>query len=154
MSSPAKVQQVLEQLQIPAQVREMPSSTRSAAEAAATLGCAVEQIAKSIIFRADDGRAVLVIASGGNRVSSNKVANLLGQKISKADADFVREKTGYAIGGVPPVGHDKSVAVFLDDDLRKYDIIWAAAGSPFSVFYATPAQLANALCVGFSDIKE
>lgn len=121
-----------------------PSSTRTADEAAASIGCAVAQIAKSLIFIGkSSGRSVLIVASGANRVDEKRVRDLLGEKIGKADADFVREKTGYAIGGVPPVGHKEAPICLLDEDLRRYDVIWAAAGTPNTVFRLMPDQLAR-----------
>jgi prolyl-tRNA editing enzyme YbaK/EbsC (Cys-tRNA(Pro) deacylase) len=122
-------------------VRQLAGTARSAAEAAAAIGCTVAQIAKSLIFRAADGVPVLVIASGANRVDERKVAAALGQSIGKADADFVRTTTGFAIGGVPPVGHATPLKIFLDLDLRRHDTIWAAAGHPHAVFRTTAAEL-------------
>jgi prolyl-tRNA editing enzyme YbaK/EbsC (Cys-tRNA(Pro) deacylase) len=117
-------------------------TTRTAAEAAAAIGTTVAQIAKSVIFRAQESdRSVLVVASGVNRVDEKKVAALLGQPISRADPDFVRSRTGYVIGGVPPVGHATPPATFIDEDLMAFDEIWAAAGTPNSVFRLTPAEL-------------
>jgi len=119
----------------PGEVRLLPDACRTAAEAAAAVGCAVEQIAKSIIFRGPDGRAVLVVTSGGNRVVEQKIVDALdGQPLGKADAAFVREATGFAIGGVAPIGHLKAPIVFIDRDLKRYDAIWAAAGHPHAVF--------------------
>lgn len=115
-------------------IRLLPDACRTAAEAAAAIGCAVDQIAKSIIFRAASGEAVLVVTSGGNRVVEHNVVTALGQSLGKADAAFVRETTGFAIGGVAPVGHTRPPIVFIDQDLRRYDEIWAAAGHPHAVF--------------------
>jgi prolyl-tRNA editing enzyme YbaK/EbsC (Cys-tRNA(Pro) deacylase) len=122
-------------------VQMMPSTARSAADAAAAIGCTVAQIAKSLVFRAHSGKAVLVIASGVNRVDEKKVATALGETIGKADAYFVRERTGYAIGGVAPIGHATAIRIFIDEDLRKHRAIWAAAGHPHAVFRLTPAEL-------------
>jgi prolyl-tRNA editing enzyme YbaK/EbsC (Cys-tRNA(Pro) deacylase) len=116
-------------------------STRSAAEAAAALGCDVAQIAKSVVFRGSNGRAVLVVASGVNRVDEAKVEMLLGERILKADAAFVRDRTGFAIGGVSPIAHATPPIVVLDEDLFAFGCIYAAAGTPFSVFGLTPAEL-------------
>jgi Cys-tRNA(Pro) deacylase len=124
-------------------VEMMTTTARSAVEAAAAIGCTVAQIAKSLVFRSAGGRAVLVIASGTNRVDERKVAAALGEKIGKADADFVRDRTGYAIGGVAPVGHSPGIRIFIDADLAKYDAIWAAAGHPHAVFRLTPDELAR-----------
>jgi len=123
------------------QVLEFEQSTRSAADAAAAIGCPVAAIAKSLVFRAEGGEAVLVIASGANRVDEDKVSALLGQTIGRADADFVREHTGYAIGGVAPVGHARPLTIVLDRDLLALGEIWAAAGTPNAVFRMTPQQL-------------
>ncbi|MAT84631.1 MAG: prolyl-tRNA editing protein [Gammaproteobacteria bacterium] len=122
-------------------VLEFEESTRSAADAAAAIGCPVAAIAKSLVFRQADGAPVLVIASGTNRVDEARVAAVLGQPIGRADADFVREHTGYAIGGVAPVGHPAPIRTLLDRDLLALPEIWAAAGTPNAVFRMTPAQL-------------
>lgn len=120
----------------------LPSTGKTSAEAAAGLGCEVAQIAKSIIFRRlSDGAPVLVVASGVNRVDEAKVAQRVGA-LGKADARFVREATGYAIGGVCPIGHATKPVALLDEDLFRYDSLWAAAGHPHAVFNLTPAQLA------------
>jgi prolyl-tRNA editing enzyme YbaK/EbsC (Cys-tRNA(Pro) deacylase) len=144
MSSPSaqKVQDTLLSLGFDCQVVEMPQTTRSAAEAAEVIGCRVEQIAKSLIFKTrQTGKPVLVIASGINRVKEKRIEALLNERLEKADADFVREQTGFAIGGVPPVGHDNAMTVFIDEDLLQYETIWAAAGTPFAVFLLTPDDL-------------
>jgi len=122
-------------------VLEFDAGTRTAADAAAAIGCTVAEIAKSLLFRAASGRPVLVAASGVNRVDEKKVAALLGEKIGRADADFVREKTGFAIGGVPPVGHVEPPVTLIDADLMAFETIWAAAGTPNAVFRLTPAAL-------------
>jgi prolyl-tRNA editing enzyme YbaK/EbsC (Cys-tRNA(Pro) deacylase) len=123
-------------------VVELPQTTRTAAEAAAAVGCSVGQIAKSLIFRgAQSGRPVLVLASGSNRVDELAVAGPLGEPLEKADADFVRARTGFVIGGVPPVGHNESMPTYVDEDLMAYDVLWAAAGTPNAVFKLTPADL-------------
>ena len=122
-------------------VLEFDAGTRMAADAAAAIGCAVAEIAKSLLFRAASGRPVLVAASGVNRVDEKKVAALLGEKIGRADADFVRLKTGFAIGGVPPVGHVEPPVTLIDADLMAFETIWAAAGTPNAVFKLTPAAL-------------
>ena len=123
------------------QVLEFEASTRTSEDAAAAIGCTVAEIAKSLIFRAADGRPVLVIASGTNRVDEKKVRALLGQKIERADADFVREATGYAIGGVPPVAHATPPIVLIDADLQRFAHVWAAGGTPNAVVRITPADL-------------
>jgi prolyl-tRNA editing enzyme YbaK/EbsC (Cys-tRNA(Pro) deacylase) len=124
------------------EVMEFDANTRTAADAAAAIGCATAQIAKSLVFRtAETNRFVLVIASGVNRVDEKAVGALLGEGIGRADAEFVRDKTGFAIGGVPPVGHATPPIVILDEDLLRFEVIWAAAGTPNAVFRLTPAQL-------------
>jgi len=124
------------------QVLEFDASTRTAAEAAAAVGCTVAQIAKSLVFRAEpSGRAVLVVASGVNRVDETKVGQAIGERIGRADAEFVRAKTGFAIGGVPPVGHAEPAPTLIDEALFAFDEIWAAAGTPNAVFRLTPNDL-------------
>lgn len=123
-------------------VRSLPRSTRSACEAAAALGCGVANIAKSLVFKGvDTGLAVMIVMSGVNRVDAAKVAEILGESVEKADAGFVRDKTGYAIGGVAPLGHRESMPILLDDDIFALDYLWAAAGSPNSVFQIAPSAL-------------
>ncbi|WP_340115683.1 YbaK/EbsC family protein [Pelagibius sp. 7325] len=140
--SARRVQAAIQDAGFAFQVREFPASTRTSEEAAAAIGCDVAQIAKSLIFRAaDTGRPVLVMASGANRVDEKAVAGLLGEKLARADADFVRARTGFAIGGVPPVGHREAPVVFIDADLMALDEIWAAAGTPNAVFRLTPTDL-------------
>jgi prolyl-tRNA editing enzyme YbaK/EbsC (Cys-tRNA(Pro) deacylase) len=122
-------------------VLEFEASTRTSAEAAAAVGCTVAEIAKSLIFKTADGRPVLVIASGVNRVDEKKVRAQLGQRIERADADFVRDATGYAIGGVPPIGHVTAPIVLIDADLERFATVWAAGGTPNAVFRIAPADL-------------
>ena len=117
------------------EVLEFEASTRSAAEAASAIGCTVGQIAKSLVFRASiSDRPVIVITSGTNRVHESAIATHLGETIERANADFVRDRTGFAIGGVPPIGHSGPVLIIIDEDLRRFDEIWAAAGTPNAVF--------------------
>jgi prolyl-tRNA editing enzyme YbaK/EbsC (Cys-tRNA(Pro) deacylase) len=123
------------------QVVEFDASTRTSEDAAAAIGCTVAEIAKSLIFRSAEGRPVLVIASGVNRVDERKVQALLGGKIGRADADFVRDMTGYAIGCVPPIGHATPPIVVIDRELERFAAVWAAAGTPNAVFRITPADL-------------
>jgi prolyl-tRNA editing enzyme YbaK/EbsC (Cys-tRNA(Pro) deacylase) len=138
----ARVQQLLGDMGLATEVIEFAETTKTSADAAQQIGCSVAQIAKSLIFRArQSGRPVLVIASGVNRVDEKALEALLGEKIGKADADFVRDKTGYAIGGVAPVGHASPPVTFIDEDLLKLETIWAAAGTPFAVFRLGPADL-------------
>lgn len=124
------------------EVLEFDAGTRSAADAAAAIGCTVSQIAKSLVFRAaESGRSILVIASGSVRVDEAKVSAQLGEAIVRGDAEFVREKTGFAIGGVPPVGHRIKPVVIVDETLLGYETIWAAAGTPKAVFKLRSEEL-------------
>ncbi len=123
-------------------IREFPSSTHTAAEAAEVLGCSVSQIAKSLIFKnKKTGMPVLVVASGSNMVSTSKIWAEMGINLVKADASFVKKSVGYPIGGVPPIGHTQKVLTVLDIDLKNYDEIWAAAGTPNTVFKLKGADL-------------
>jgi prolyl-tRNA editing enzyme YbaK/EbsC (Cys-tRNA(Pro) deacylase) len=134
-------------------VQAFPEGTRSAAEAAAAVGCAVAQIAKSIVFRGGD-RVVLVIASGANRVDTAKVAAATGLAIKRADGGWVRDVTGFAIGGVAPLGHLTPPVVLVDEDLFAFDRVWAAAGSPTHVFATTPEALLRISGGVRADVKE
>ena len=141
-SSARKVQEALNKYGLSCQVVEMPQSTRTADDAARAVGCQVGQIVKSLVFQGKQShQAILVATSGANRVNEKKIATLISELLSKADADFVREKTGFAIGGVPPVGHTQPIRIFIDEDLMQYDEIWAAAGTPRAVFKLTPREL-------------
>jgi prolyl-tRNA editing enzyme YbaK/EbsC (Cys-tRNA(Pro) deacylase) len=121
-------------------VQAFPEGTRSAAEAAAAVGCDVAQIAKSIVLKGGE-RAVLVIASGANRVDMAKVTAAIGFHVKRAEGGWVRDVTGFAIGGVAPLGHLSPPVVLVDEDLFALDRVWAAAGSPMHVFATTPAEL-------------
>jgi prolyl-tRNA editing enzyme YbaK/EbsC (Cys-tRNA(Pro) deacylase) len=140
--SAQRVQEALRQAGFTGEVLEVPHSTRTAAEAAAVVGCEVAQIVKSLVFRlAHSDRPVLVIASGANRVNEKRVGGLLGEPLAKADAEFVRQHTGYAIGGVPPVGHASPIDTYIDEDLLNHSEVWAAAGTPNTLFRLAPADL-------------
>lgn len=140
--SAQRVQDALAALGSGAEVREMPASTRTAAEAAAACGCPEGAIVKSLVFRgAETGQGILVLTSGTNRVHEKRLGRQLGEKLARADADFVRAATGYAIGGVPPLGHATPMRVVMDRDLEDFARIWAAAGTPSAVFPTTPAEL-------------
>ncbi|MGB2897304.1 MAG: YbaK/EbsC family protein [Anaerolineales bacterium] len=137
-----KVQKALDVHGVSLDVIELPMSTRTAEDAAAAVGCDVGQIAKSLVFQGEDsGNAYVVIASGKNHVDEHLVAEKVGEMIWIAPAAFVRAETGYAIGGVPPVGHDVPIRTVIDQDLMEYDEIWAAAGTPRAVFRLTPRDL-------------
>lgn len=144
-ASAQRVQNALDMLGLTLEVVELPASTRTAQDAADAIGCTVAQIAKSLIFRTKQSqKPVLVIASGVNRINETSIGQLLGEKIGKADADFVRQQTGFVIGGVPPVGHLSEITTFIDEDLLELDVIWAAAGTPNAVFRLTPDDLVRA----------
>ncbi len=141
-ASAQKVQDALRAAGFANAVVELPDSARTAAEAAAAVGCEVGQIVKSLLFRAaESGRAVLVAASGSHRVDEQAVAAVIGEAIGRATPDFVREQTGFAIGGVPPIGHAQPVVAIVDEALLGYDRIWAAAGHPHAVFSLSPQEL-------------
>ncbi|MDZ4159148.1 MAG: YbaK/EbsC family protein [Anaerolineaceae bacterium] len=141
-ASARKVQQALAELGFDCRVVELPASTRTAREAAEAVGCQVGQIVKSLIFKGSQtGKPILVIASGANRVDEHKICALIGEQIEKADPDFVRQRTGFAIGGVPPVGHTEALTTFIDEDLLQYAEVWAAAGTPHAVFPLSPSAL-------------
>ncbi|MCL6626562.1 YbaK/EbsC family protein [Alicyclobacillus shizuokensis] len=140
--SAQRVQDAIRALGFPYTVVELPDSTRTAAEAAEAIGCKVVQIAKSLVFRCQNsGAPLLVIASGVNRVNESRVAEWLQEPLEKPDANFVREHTGFVIGGVPPIGHPARLKTLIDEDLFQYDVIWAAAGHPKAVFQLTPQAL-------------
>jgi prolyl-tRNA editing enzyme YbaK/EbsC (Cys-tRNA(Pro) deacylase) len=153
-ASAQKVQDALKSLGVSLQVVELPGSTRTAVEAAQAIGVQVGQIVKSLVFKSKHTqRPILVIASGANRVKEKKIEALIDEPLGKADADFVREKTGFAIGGVPPVGHAQPIQTFIDKDLLQYDEIWAAAGTPHAVFRITPDELLKISTGTLVDIK-
>jgi prolyl-tRNA editing enzyme YbaK/EbsC (Cys-tRNA(Pro) deacylase) len=138
------VQSALHALGYELEVVELPDSTRTAEEAARAVGCKVGQIVKSLIFKAKrSGRPVLVIASGANRVNERVIEALLGEPLGKANADFVRQETGFVIGGVPPIGHTHNITTYIDEDLLQYEEVWAAAGTPHAVFLLDPGLLQN-----------
>jgi len=140
--SALKVQKALNDKGFTMEVIELPASTRTAVEAAQAVGCDVAQIVKSLIFKAKRSeKPILVIASGANRVNEKVIEDLIGEPLGKADADFVRQQTGFVIGGVPPLGHSQPIQTFIDQDLFQFTEIWAAAGTPNAVFKLTPQSL-------------
>ncbi len=137
-----RVARVLEEAGLTAEIFEMPDSTRTAEEAAAAAGCELDQIAKSIVFRAvDHGTAVLFVTAGGNRVDPGKASALAGEPLGKADAALIRAQTGFVIGGVAPVGHLNPIRAWFDPRLLDFELIWAAAGTPRHIFPVNPADL-------------
>ncbi|SDE76704.1 YbaK/EbsC family protein [Sporomusa acidovorans] len=140
--SASKVQTALNQYGLDLKILTMQDSTRTCAEAAQTIGCQVGQIVKSMIFRGKtSGTPLLIIASGTNRINEKKMKEYLGEAVTRPDANYVQETTGFAIGGIPPLGHSTKLKCFIDSDLFQYDEVWAAAGTPFTVFRLTPDQL-------------
>jgi prolyl-tRNA editing enzyme YbaK/EbsC (Cys-tRNA(Pro) deacylase) len=140
--SAQKVQDALRALGFDLTVIEHAESTRTAQEAAERVGVTLGQIVKSLIFKGKvTGKPILVLTSGANRVDEKRIKAYAGEKIERANADFVRDATGYAIGGVPPVAHVRQMETYLDEDLLKYDVIWAAAGTPNAVFELRPDNL-------------
>lgn len=130
-----KIQDLLNSLEYNYSVIEHAESTRTAQEAADRAGCELGQIVKSLIFRGKtSGRPILVLTSGANRVDEKKISEYAGESIRRADADFVRSVTGYAIGGVPPIGHSEKMETYIDEDFLNYSTIWAAAGTPNAIF--------------------
>ncbi len=152
-SSLARVRAALLAAGHPDTIQGFPAGTRTAADAAAAVGCTVAQIAKSIVFRAGE-RAVLVVCSGANRVDPAKVAAALGVAVRRADATFVRDATGFAIGGVAPVGHAAAPLLLLDRDLLALDPIFAAAGTPHHVFRTDPASLLRLTGAPAADVRQ
>jgi prolyl-tRNA editing enzyme YbaK/EbsC (Cys-tRNA(Pro) deacylase) len=135
-------------------VREMPDSTRTAEKAAAAVGVTVGQIVKSLVFMgATSGKPYLLLVSGTNRVNEAGIAAHLGEELKRPDADAVRTLTGYAIGGIPPFGHDTPLATYIDGDLLQYDVVWAAAGTPKAVFSTAPGRLKDATQAIVIDVK-
>lgn len=140
--SAQKVADALSQLKIPCQILELSDSTRTAPEAAQAVGCSVGAIVKSLIFRGKfTGIPILILVSGSNRVDTTLIEQMINEPILRAEPDFVREHTGFAIGGVPPVGFPKPVTTLIDGDLLQYDLVWAAAGTPHAVFSIHPEDL-------------
>lgn len=143
--SAQRVQDALAALGLGARIVELQVAARTSQQAADALGIAVGQIAKSLVFRAaHSGRAVLVIAAGDRRVNERTIAAALGEPIERATPDFVREHTGFAIGGVPPFGHARTLHSFIDTSLRRFDVVWAAGGTPHTVFPLAPVDLVRA----------
>ena len=130
------------QLGLAITLKEHAQSTRTAEEAAAACGCAVGQIVKSLVFKGrKSGAPYMLLVSGGNKVDQKGVASHIGEPLDRPGADFVRDLTGFAIGGIPPLGHDTPLASFMDEDLFGFATLWAAAGSPNAVFEITPLAL-------------
>jgi len=140
-SSIERVRAALAEAGLPTVTRRFAEGTRTVADAAAAIGVQEGQIVKSMVFATASGATVLVLTSGVNRVDEHKVAALVGEAVTRPDADHVRRVTGFAIGGVPPLGHRTPLPTLLDEDLWNYDELWAAAGTPYDVFAITADQL-------------
>ena len=125
---------------VPIEIRRFPAGTRTAAEAADAIGCDVDEIVKSLVFSAG-GTPLIALVSGGKQLDPERLAAFAGGEVGKADAALVREATGYSIGGVPPFGHATKLPVYVDRDLLRFETVWAAAGTPDSVFAITPELL-------------
>jgi prolyl-tRNA editing enzyme YbaK/EbsC (Cys-tRNA(Pro) deacylase) len=150
-----RVAELLRAAGVDSSVVEFEQPTRTSADAAAAIGCTVAEIAKSVVFRGkSSNQAIVVVASGTNRVSEQKVSALVGEALARADADFVRASTGYVIGGVAPIGHSQPVKVVLDEDLRQFAKLWAAAGTPHSVFPIFPEDLPRITGAAWADVKQ
>src|ERR1700687_532614 len=152
LSPPERVQAALLAAGVTGRIEEFPSSTRTAQDAAAAVGTSVEQIVKSLVFLAGD-TPVLALLAGANRLDPARLTEITGLPIGKADADAVRQATGYAIGGVPPIGVPAPVPTLLDRDLLQYDVVWAAAGTPRHVFPIAPQDLVRITSGRVADLK-
>ena len=143
-SSSQRVQDKANALGLSIMVKELDQSTRTAEEAASACGCAVAQIVKSLVFRGQDSQTpILLLVSGQNRVNEKQAAEYAREKLERPDAQYVRDITGYAIGGIPPFAHATTLRTFIDADLLQFDIVWAAAGTPNSVFSVSPHELSD-----------
>ena len=137
-----RVRAALEAAGVAAEILEMPGETRTAAQAAEAAGCALDQIAKSIIFRGETGgHVILFVTAGGNQVDAEKASAVAGEPLGKADADLIRKETGFAIGGVAPVGHTSPTRGYFDPRLLEFEVVWAAAGTPRHIFSISPQDL-------------
>ncbi len=144
-ASARRVAEAARSLGLDIRIRIMTETTRTAAEAAAACGTTAAQIVKSLIFEGkESGRSFLLLVSGMNRVDEKAVGARLGEKLERPDARRVREITGYAIGGIPPIGHASGLAAYIDPDLLEFETVWAAAGTPNSIFEIAPGKLAAA----------
>lgn len=151
--SARRVQDAASHLGLDIAVVEMPESTRTAQEAAEACGCELGQIVKSLIFQgADTKQPLLLLVSGTNRVNEAKMVDVLGEPLTRPDADYVREVTGFAIGGVPPFGHASPVATYIDTDLLNHERIWAAAGTPKCLFSVDPQALQSSTAAKVIDV--
>lgn len=154
-SSANKIQKHLESLGYDCKVIEFQKTTRTSLDAAEQVGCTIGQIIKSLVFRChNSSKAVLVLTSGANRVDVKKISNLTGEPIDRADPEFVRAVTGFAIGGIPPIGHATKIETYIDEDLLNYETLWAAAGTPNAVFELTPKDLQTMTTARVVQVRE
>ena len=154
-SSAQKVADTAQALGLDIEIVEFAQTTRSAQEAADAIGCQVAQIVKSLCFVVN-GRATICLVSGANQLDERKLAALVGvsrKQVQRADADAVKAATGFTIGGVPPFGHISPLPIYLDEDLLQFDVVWAAAGTPYAVFAITPEALTQIKTVQPADLK-
>jgi Cys-tRNA(Pro) deacylase len=150
-----RVSEAARQSGLKIEIKEFEATTRTAEDAARAIGCTVAQIVKSLLFVVD-GQPVITLVSGPNRLDEKKLAALRGvgkKKVKRANADIVREATGFAIGGVPPFGHQTSLATYIDQDFWQFEVIWAAAGTPNAVFAITPDELVRVTAGAVADLK-
>ena len=153
--SAQKVADAARALGLSVEIVEFEETTRTAQDAANTIGCQVAQIVKSLLFIVD-GQPVIALVSGVNRLDERKLAALRGvgrKRVERADADTTKAATGFSIGGVPPFGHTSRLPVYVDEDLTRFDVVWAAAGTPFAVFAITPEELVRASQGAMADLK-
>ncbi len=151
----SRVQNAAQILGLSIAIQVMPSTTRTAEEAAAACNCAAGAIVKSLVFQGNtSGSAYLFLVSGANRVSVSKAELAVGEAVIRPDARFVRTVTGYAIGGIPPIGHLSPLVPLIDEDLLQFETVWAAAGTPNAVFAVDPRALATATGGRLVDIRE
>jgi prolyl-tRNA editing enzyme YbaK/EbsC (Cys-tRNA(Pro) deacylase) len=149
-----RIQDALNESGLQSEVVELPDSTRTALEAAQAIGCHVEQIVKSLVFKAKRTEApVLVLTSGANRVDERKIEALIGEPLGRAEAEFVKQISGFSIGGVPPIGHRQAIETYIDEDLMKHEYLWAAAGTPHAVFQISSIDLVNLTGGMVADVK-
>jgi len=152
--SAARVQEILTQSEIPLEIVKFETTTHTADQAAQTIGCDVAQILKSLVFiKKPSMELFLIAASGKNRVNTKTLKQYFGEKITPADPQDVFEKTGYMVGGVPPIGHKEKLLTIIDSDLFEYDALWASGGSEYEVFKITPKQLLDLTGGTVLDIK-
>jgi prolyl-tRNA editing enzyme YbaK/EbsC (Cys-tRNA(Pro) deacylase) len=153
-NSAQRVQNALNEHNLELEVVELPESARTSQEAADTIGCEVSQIAKSLIYRGKESDTpILVITSGDNKVNERKLKAVVGEKVEKPDGDFVYEETGFSSEVIPPVGHIKDIATYIDEDLMEQKVIWTAAGMPNSLFCLTPQDLLEITNGEIIDVK-